>query len=162
MSYELKNFKVLGYTTDFNKCECCGKEDLKGTVSILDLIGDIVLHFGSTCAANANKYDSIEAAKLAKQLIKDEIKAFEKAQKLYKLDCLNKAIQDARNEYQESEELKAYNKRISDSYDMDNSTYELHRAIVQENIRIGNIARDKKNEIILKYNLPDGFSYRLG
>lgn len=66
-NYELKNFKILGYTTDFQQCECCGKENLKGTVSILDLNSDVVLHFGTTCAVNANKYDSLEAAKKAKK-----------------------------------------------------------------------------------------------
>jgi len=69
MSYELKNIKVLGYTTDFNQCECCGKSDLKGTVSILDLNTDVVLHFGTTCAVNANKYDDLNALKLAKKEI---------------------------------------------------------------------------------------------
>jgi predicted metal-binding protein len=69
MSYELKNIKVLGYTTDFNKCECCGKSNLKGTVSILDLNSDVVLHFGTVCAVNANKYDDLNALKLAKKEI---------------------------------------------------------------------------------------------
>lgn len=69
MSYELKNIKVLGYTTDFNQCECCGKSDLKGTVSILDLNTDVVLHFGTTCAVNTNKYDDLNALKLAKKEI---------------------------------------------------------------------------------------------
>ena len=69
MKYELKNIKVLGYTTDFNQCECCGKSDLKGTVSILDLNTDVVLHFGTTCAVNANKYDDLNALKLAKKEI---------------------------------------------------------------------------------------------
>lgn len=69
MSYELKNIKVLGYTTDFNQCECCGKSDLKGTVSILDLNTDVVLHFGTTCAVNANKYDDLNALNLAKKKI---------------------------------------------------------------------------------------------
>jgi recombinational DNA repair protein (RecF pathway) len=69
MSYELKNIKVLGYTTDFNQCECCGKSDLKGTVSILDLNTDVVLHFGTACSVNANKYDDLNALKLAKKEI---------------------------------------------------------------------------------------------
>lgn len=69
MSYELKNIKVLGYTTDFNQCECCGKSDLRGTVSILDLNTDVVLHFGTTCAVNANKYDDLNALSLVKKEI---------------------------------------------------------------------------------------------
>ena len=67
--YSLKQIKVLGYTTDFNQCECCGKSNLVGTVSILDLTYNVVLHFGTTCAAKADKYDSLEAAKTAKKEI---------------------------------------------------------------------------------------------
>jgi len=74
MSYELKNIKLLGYTTDFNQCECCGKENLKGTISILDLNNDVILHFGSTCAVNANKYDDLNAYKLAKREVNSTIR----------------------------------------------------------------------------------------
>jgi recombinational DNA repair protein (RecF pathway) len=79
MAYELKNIKVLGYTTDFQQCECCGKEDLKGTVSILDLNTDVVLHFGTTCAINADKYDSLNALNEAKKQINSEKKYFQQA-----------------------------------------------------------------------------------
>lgn len=67
MSYDLKNIKVLGYTTDFQQCECCGKDNLKGTVSILDLNTDVILHFGTTCAVKADKYDTLEAFNQAKK-----------------------------------------------------------------------------------------------
>ena len=68
MSYELKNIKILGYTTDFQKCECCGRE-VKGTVALLDVNSEVILHFGATCAVNANKYDSLEALEKAKKEI---------------------------------------------------------------------------------------------
>lgn len=68
MSYELKKIKILGYTTDFNKCECCGRS-VKGTISLLDVNSEVILHFGTTCAINANKYDSLEALQLAKKEI---------------------------------------------------------------------------------------------
>jgi hypothetical protein len=74
--YEFKKFKVLGYTTDFNKCECCGKENLKGTVSILCLISDVVLHFGTGCAASADKYDTLDAAKEAKKQINSAVRHY--------------------------------------------------------------------------------------
>lgn len=70
MSNEINDFKqikVLGYTTDFNKCDCCGKENLKGTVSILHLASGVVGHYGTTCAAAAEKYDTLDAAKQAKK-----------------------------------------------------------------------------------------------
>ena len=69
MSFDLKQIKVLGYTTDFNSCDCCGKENLKGTISILDLTTDVVLHFGTTCAVKADKYDTLNAFNEAKKEI---------------------------------------------------------------------------------------------
>ena len=69
MSYELKQIKILGYTTDYNVCDCCGKENLKGTITILDLIYDTVLHFGTTCAVSADKYDSLAALNEAKKSV---------------------------------------------------------------------------------------------
>jgi predicted metal-binding protein len=69
MSYELKTIKVLNYNTDFNFCECCGKKDLKGTYTILNLQTDDIFHFGSTCALKADKYDTLEAFKAAKKEI---------------------------------------------------------------------------------------------
>lgn len=69
MSYDLKEIKVLGYTTDFNVCDCCGKENLKGTISILDLSHDTIVHFGTTCAVKADKYDTLDAFNKAKKEI---------------------------------------------------------------------------------------------
>lgn len=74
-AFELKNIKVLGYTTDYNQCDCCGRDALKGTYTIVDLDTEVIMHFGSTCAVNANKYDNYrvlayakkEVAKLAKR-----------------------------------------------------------------------------------------------
>jgi len=65
----LKKIKVLGISTDFNTCDCCGKTDLSKTVSILDLDNEVILHFGTSCAAKADKYDTLEAAKNAKKEI---------------------------------------------------------------------------------------------
>lgn len=76
MSYDLKNIKVLGYTTDFQQCECCGKDNLNGTVSILDLNSDVVLHFGTTCAAKADKYDTLEAFNKAKKEINSTVRQY--------------------------------------------------------------------------------------
>lgn len=65
----LKKFKVLGITTDFTICDCCGKSNLTKTVSILDLDHGVTNHFGVVCAASVEKYDSLEAAKAAKKEI---------------------------------------------------------------------------------------------
>lgn len=77
MSYELKEIKLMGYTTDFNVCDCCGKENLRGTIAILDLTHEVVLHFGTTCAAKADKYDTLDAYKKAKKEINAEVRKVE-------------------------------------------------------------------------------------
>lgn len=77
---EYKNYKVLGYNTDFNKCDCCGKENLKGTVSMLHIDSEVVCHFGTTCAASIEKYDSLEAATKAKKDIDCAVREFKKLQ----------------------------------------------------------------------------------
>lgn len=77
MIYELKDIQVLGYTTDFNECECCGKQNLRGTISILDIAHGVVLHFGTSCAAKADKYDTLEAFNKAKREINAEVRKVE-------------------------------------------------------------------------------------
>lgn len=76
MINDLKNYKVLGYTTDFNVCECCGKQDLKGTVSMLHIDSEVVCHFGTTCAAAIEKYDTLEAATKAKKDVNKVVNEF--------------------------------------------------------------------------------------
>lgn len=86
-TYEFKNIKILGYTTDFQECECCGKRNLKGTISLVDLDTEVILHFGSTCAVNANKYDNMQAYEKAKKEIEAAIKDFEAFEKLARLNA---------------------------------------------------------------------------
>jgi hypothetical protein len=81
MNYELKEYKILGYTTDFNICDCCGKADLKGTIAILAVNYDVVLHFGTTCAAKADKYDTLDAARKAKKEISSIVREFDEMRK---------------------------------------------------------------------------------
>lgn len=76
MGYELKKIKVIGITTDFNECDCCGKKDLKKTVAILDLDTSSTLHFGTSCAYMANKYDTLQAFDEAKKQIRKAEYAF--------------------------------------------------------------------------------------
>lgn len=76
VNYEFKKIKVLGVTTDFNTCECCGKTDLAKTVSILDLNSEVILHFGIVCASKAEKFDNLESAKMAKKEIDKAVRTF--------------------------------------------------------------------------------------
>jgi hypothetical protein len=72
-AYSLKKIKVIGISMNVTTCECCGKEDLSKTVKIQDLESGIVMHFGTTCAAKANKYDNAVAAAKAEKEIKSAI-----------------------------------------------------------------------------------------
>ena len=71
----LKKFKVLGINTDVTKCECCGKENLKKTVAILDRDHEVINYFGVNCAAAVDKYDTLKAAAEAKKEINAAVKS---------------------------------------------------------------------------------------
>lgn len=73
----MKRIKVIGITRDFNQCDCCGKTDLLQTVSILDIETEVILHYGTTCASSADKYDTLEAHKEAKKEINKTIRDFQ-------------------------------------------------------------------------------------
>lgn len=66
-SYSFKRVEIIGYTTDVNKCQCCGKDNLNGTVRLRDLSSGEAFHFGTTCAVKANKYDDLQALAEAKR-----------------------------------------------------------------------------------------------
>jgi predicted metal-binding protein len=68
--YALKQIRVTGISFKVTTCECCGRSDLSKTVVLQEQESGRVLHFGSTCAVNANKYDSYAAAKLAGEQVK--------------------------------------------------------------------------------------------
>lgn len=104
MSYDLKKIKVLGYSTDFNQCECCGKQNLKGTVNILDLDSGVTLHFGSTCAVKADKYDTLEAFNKAKKEISSKIRNHQDLRKwagrmIFKYKIDSKKFEEIANDY---------------------------------------------------------------
>lgn len=76
-AYSLKKIQVLGISRDFNTCECCGKTELTKVVRILDLESEVVMNFGTTCAAKADKYDTLEALKAAKAEINKAVRAYD-------------------------------------------------------------------------------------
>lgn len=70
-AYSLKKIKVIGISMNVTTCECCGKTDLSKTVKIEDQESGLVMHFGTTCAVNANKYDNAAAAAKAEKEVKN-------------------------------------------------------------------------------------------
>ena len=71
---ELGPFKALGTVDDNDTCDCCGKTNLKKTVVLRDVDGEIHF-FGSSCAARATGWSAPEIRKTAivanEQRIKD-------------------------------------------------------------------------------------------
>lgn len=67
--------KILGFTEEITTCDCCGKEDLKGTYAI-DWEGTIA-YYGSVCAFKVHGA-TIEEQKEVKREYKARIKATDK------------------------------------------------------------------------------------
>lgn len=72
-TYSLKKIKVIGVSMSVTTCECCGKEDLAKTIKLEDLESGLVMHFGSTCAYKANKFDTAAAAAKAEKEVKSAL-----------------------------------------------------------------------------------------
>ena len=67
--------KILGFTEEITTCDCCGKEDLKGTYAI-DWEGTIA-YYGSVCAFKVHGA-TIEEQKEVKKEYKARVKATDK------------------------------------------------------------------------------------
>lgn len=51
---DMSKQKIAGITNDVTTCECCGRDDLKKTIVLMDTEGNIK-YYGSNCAASALK-----------------------------------------------------------------------------------------------------------
>lgn len=91
--------KILGFTESFNTCECCGKNNLKGTY-IVQYIDGCIYHFGSTCVKNKADFDKTKSLKQQINEYKAEIQVrarnefkmlggYELESKLYDLEFLS-------------------------------------------------------------------------
>lgn len=161
---DLKNLKVLGYTTDFNVCDCCGRENLKGTVSILDLRYDVVLHYGTGCAASANKYDTLDTLNAVKKEIKKDLAKYNTAAKLAEKIELENNITLAKAEYKMSLEKITYDQHMIDReapLEAAYNDYDAHSKIISESVHLGRLCDAKKKDLLAKYNVPLINSYKL-
>ena len=61
---------ALHITDEITTCECCGKQDLKATVAMLNQDGGL-FHFGRTCAARNSGKPSQQITKELKQARND-------------------------------------------------------------------------------------------
>lgn len=72
--------KIIGTTTDRTTCECCGREDLKGTTVVqFDDAGADIRYYGCSCAAKALGIASKDVRKAAKKADEDARVAARKA-----------------------------------------------------------------------------------
>lgn len=53
-------FKIIGFTDKINNCDCCGRNELKGTYCVT-INGD-EFYYGSTCAVK-NGFNKVELKK---------------------------------------------------------------------------------------------------
>lgn len=97
MLLDYKQIKLLGFTTDVNACDCCGKENLKGTVKIETDFG--IVYYGTTCASKANKFDSLEASKAMKKDVRKAAQSYRD----FEGNCVRSTIKALR------EDAKKYN-----------------------------------------------------
>lgn len=48
---ETQTPRPVGFTTEHTECDRCGRPELRGTVVMADEEGEIVAHWGTTCAS---------------------------------------------------------------------------------------------------------------
>ena len=67
--------KILGYTEEITTCDCCGKNNLKGTFAIE--FNENLAYFGSVCAFKLHGVEYIEQKEVKKEF-KARIKSTDK------------------------------------------------------------------------------------
>ena len=80
-----KRFRIVGSTDEVTACECCGRQDLKGTVILVEVDQDgnqsQEMYFGCVCAAKASGQTS--------KFIKSEAKAADEAKAKARASFIN-------------------------------------------------------------------------
>lgn len=78
--------RILGFTEERTSCECCGKDNLKGTYALTDELGNI-FYYGTTCGAKAANWSNQEFQEnwrnVKKEIKKEAIQAQKTAWKNY-------------------------------------------------------------------------------
>ena len=147
---DLKKIKLMGYTTDYNSCDCCGKENLKGTISVLLIEQNIVAHLGTTCAATANKYDTLNTVREIKKMVREAVKNYNDKEMQNKIDL-------AKLEYEATRERKIFKEHRSNFSDW--------RSMSNEDINKSNELFKKaemvKYIIMETYGIPKNLAYKL-
>lgn len=48
---ETQTIRPVGFTTEHVECDRCGREELRGTVVMANEDGEVIAHWGTTCAS---------------------------------------------------------------------------------------------------------------
>lgn len=112
-------YKILGFNDDKCECEICGKQELKGTYAIEDILNGGIIRAGSSCGAKMAGWTS-------KELVA-KYKAGEKEKKL-----------QAQKEYRTSAEYIAYENAIQF---LNEETDKINEAICNE------LSHEKRNQL---------------
>lgn len=138
----VKTYRVLGFTEEITSCDCCGREDLKGTLCLENIHTGTINYFGSVCGAKISGN--------TKKFITEELSAIEKEN-----------IEKARKEYYLTSEKKAYDQYMIDREPLltINQSWEDRQPIIEKTFQLSEKARVIKEEICKKYFLK--YSYKI-
>jgi hypothetical protein len=67
-------YKVLGFTESVTSCDCCGKQDLKGTYAMEHIESGEISYFGCVCAGKHQGYSKKEFTTEAKIKMSEIVK----------------------------------------------------------------------------------------
>lgn len=124
---EINDVKILGFTDEWTECDRCGKNELKGTYSVL--INGNEYHLGSSCIAKTMDLSDSKG----KTFINNERKRI--------IDEMKEEVKE-KNKELEAKAQKFRDEWTTDEYILDNAYY---KSIIKE-------IRDNKSEIEKKYN----------
>lgn len=128
----MKNY-VIGFTEETTTCDCCGRSELKGTYVIENSVTGGSNFFGSVCAFkkfNLNAKDLKVALKAAEE----------------------ENIANAKAEYHQTQEYKAYTQQMIDRIPLlKGADMETYLSVTGESFRLSDLATQVKNAICKKF-----------
>lgn len=83
-----KNIRIIGFTDSVNECDCCGKQNLKGTYCI-EIDGN-EFYYGSTCAVRNLGTTKKDFTKQERSDYADRLLSFEQEFSPIRKEYLNK------------------------------------------------------------------------
>ena len=147
-----KRFKILGFNDDQCSCDVCGKQELKGTYAMEDLMTGEIFRAGSTCGAKMAGWSTKELVAKYKTAEKEKRDA---AQKEFRASAEYAAYNNALDFLNKEED--AVVSKIMNTCDQEkrNELSATKRTFESRMNYIQNFSRtleEKRKEILAKYN----------